>query len=62
MSMRPAFYRSTDRQCDYVVVAPQAADILSVALRSAYGEKPNADDPFADLIYQLDRIEAVATR
>ncbi|WP_404371095.1 hypothetical protein AB5I39_03235 [Sphingomonas sp. MMS24-J45] len=43
-------------------MAPQAADILSVALRSAYREKPNTDDPFADLIYQLDRVEAVATR
>lgn len=58
MSMQPALHPLTDTQADYVVVAPQAADILTVALRSAFSDTAPGNDPFGELLRQLDRIDA----
>ena len=60
MSMRTALFEQTRRTGDYVIVAPQIADILSGTLRAAYVVKPAACEQFSDLIGQLDAIDATS--
>lgn len=62
MSMRLTCSLSTNSPGDYVVVAPQAADILSVALRTAYAQTTAEQDPFDDLIARLDQVAATPSR
>lgn len=62
MSMRTVSFAPTAATGDYVVVAPQAADVLSVTLRAAYATELSAYEQFSDLIQQLDRIEAMPIR
>ena len=59
MSMHTALFDPTRRTGDYVIVAPQIADILSGTLRAAYATEPTAYEQFADLIGQLDTIDAI---
>ncbi|WP_353203179.1 hypothetical protein [Sphingomonas sp.] len=57
--MRTALFDQTRRTGDYVVVAPQIADILSGTLRAAYATELAACEQFSDLISQLDAIDAI---
>lgn len=59
MSMRHPFLADSALTTVYAVAAPCRTDALRVTLQSAYGE-PNADDPFADLVRVLDRVEYTA--
>ena len=43
----------------YVVVAPQASDILAGTLRAAYAAELTAYEQFSDLIDRLDLIEII---
>ena len=44
----------------YSVAAPFRSDVMTAALRSAYGMAVADGTPFADIMRELDRIEYVA--
>lgn len=62
MSMYTASYAPIATSGDYVLAAPQAADVLSATLRAAYASELTAYEQFSDLLQQLDQIEAIPLR